>query len=145
LNTLAQEAAPLSWRRGWMVLGALLMAAVAAIALLPATRHFTAMALALPAGDKLLHGRAFAALTGWSVNLSHRPRPRLGAAAACLLFGLLIECAQWPHHPRDASVWDLAADALGLALGALLLRTPLAGMLARVERRLGPAQARSRG
>jgi VanZ family protein len=62
-------------------------------------------------------------------------------AAACLLFGLLIELAQWPHNPKDASVWDLAADALGLALGALLLRTPLAGVLARVERGLGMQQA----
>ncbi|UGB45297.1 VanZ family protein [Frateuria edaphi] len=141
MNALVREAAPLRWHRGWAVLGVLLMVAVAAIALLPATRHLTAMALALPEGDKLLHMVAFAALMGWWGNLYHRPRPRLGVAAACLLFGLLIELAQWPHNPKDASVWDLAADALGLALGALLLRTPLAGVLARVERGLGMQQA----
>jgi hypothetical protein len=140
VNALVREAAPLRWHRGWAVLGVLLMVAVAAIALLPATRHLTAMALALPEGDKLLHMVAFAALMGWWGNLYHRPRPRLGVAAACLLFGLLIELAQWPHNPKDASVWDLAADALGLALGALLLRTPLAGVLARVERGLGMQQ-----
>ncbi|MGN2251550.1 VanZ family protein [Frateuria sp. GZRe14] len=141
MNALVRGAAPLRWHRGWVVLGVLLMVAVAAIALLPATRHLTAMALALPEGDKLLHMVAFAALMGWWGNLYHRPRPRLGVAAACLLFGLLIELAQWPHNPKDASVWDLAADALGLALGALLLRTPLAGVLARVERGLGMQQA----
>src|SRR3569623_3219258 len=87
---------------------------------------------------------AFAALMGWRGNLYHRPRPRLGVAAACLLFGLLIELAQWPHNPKDASVWDLAADAMGLALGALLLRTPLAGVLAGVERWLGLQQTQGR-
>lgn len=135
-------AAP-QWRMGWVTLGAALMAAVAALALLPAARQLNAMALALPQGDKLLHVLAFAMLMGWWGNLYHRARQRLGVAAACLVFGLLIECAQWPHDPEDASVWDLAADALGLALGALLLRTPLAGVLARAERWLGLTQARS--
>ena len=137
MNAIAEQTLLLRWHRGWVVLGVLLMMAVAAIALLPATRHLTALALALPAGDKLLHMLAFAALMGWWGNLYHRPRRRLGVAAACLLFGLLIECAQWPHNPRDASVWDLAADALGLVLGGLLLRTPLAGVLARAERWFG--------
>ena len=135
-------AAP-QWRHGWLVLGVALMAVVAAFALLPAARHLDAMALALPQGDKLLHVLAFAMLMGWWGNLYHRPRQRLAAAAACLLFGLLIECAQWPHNPEDASVWDWAADALGLALGALLLRTSLGGMLTRAERWLGLTQARS--
>jgi VanZ family protein len=125
------------WRNGWLALGAALMLAVAALALLPAARQLNALALALPQGDKLLHVLAFAALMGWWGNLYHRPRQRLGVAVACLLFGLLIECAQWPHDPEDASVWDLVADALGLALGALLLRTPLAGVLGRAERWLG--------
>ena len=139
---MSATAAP-QWRTGWVALGAALMAAVAALALLPAARQLNAMALALPQGDKLLHVLAFAMLMGWWGNLYHRARQRLGVAAACLVFGLLIECAQWPHDPEDASVWDLAADALGLALGALLLRTPLAGVLARAERWLGLTQARS--
>jgi hypothetical protein len=125
------------WRSGWMALGAGLMAAVAALALLPAARRLNAMALALPQGDKLLHVLAFALLMAWWGNLYRRPRQRLGVAAACLVFGLLIECAQWPHDPDDASVWDLAADAVGLGVGALLLRTPLAGVLVRVEGWLG--------
>ena len=139
---MSAAAAP-QWRMGWVALGAVLMAAVAALALLPAARQLNAMALALPQGDKLLHVLAFAMLMGWWGNLYHRARQRLGVAAACLVFGLLIECAQWPHDPEDASVWDLAADALGLALGALLLRTPLAGVLARAERWLGLTRARS--
>jgi hypothetical protein len=125
------------WRTGWLALGAALMLTVAALALLPAARQLNAMALALPQGDKLLHVLAFAVLMGWWGNLYRHARQRLGVAAACLLFGLLIECAQWPHAPEDASMWDLAADALGLGIGALLLRTPLAGVLARAERWLG--------
>jgi hypothetical protein len=125
------------WRTGWVALGMALMAAVAAIALLPATRHLTAMALALPEGDKLLHVLAFAGLMLWWGNVYRRTGVRLGVAAACLAFGVLIECAQWPRHPDDASAWDVLADVVGLALGALLLRSPLAGVLVRVERRLG--------
>jgi VanZ family protein len=120
-----------------MVLGVALMAAVAAIALLPATRQLTAMALALPAGDKLLHVLAFAVLMLWWGNLYRRPRARWVVALACLLFGMLIEVAQWPRSPEDAGVWDVAADVAGLALGGLLLRTPLACALVRAERWLG--------
>ena len=121
------------WRTGWVVLGVLLMLAVAAIALLPAARRLTGMALALPEGDKLLHVFAFAVLMLWWGNLYRRPRARAVLAVGCLLFGVLIEVAQWPHNPKDASVWDVAADVVGLALGGLLLRTPLAGLLARAE------------
>lgn len=131
------SAAAPRWRAGWIVLGVVLAVAVAALALLPAARRLNAMALALPHGDKLLHVLAFTVLMAWWGNLYHGGRQRLGVAAAGLLFGLLIECAQWPHDPDDANVWDLAADAVGLALGALLLRTPLAGALARIERWLG--------
>jgi len=137
LNTAATDAASLRWRTGWFALGALLMLTVALIALLPATRRLTAMALALPDGDKLLHVLAFAGLMLWWGNVYRRTGVRLGVAAACLVFGVLIECAQWPRHPNDASGADVLADLVGLALGALLLRTPLADALLRVERWLG--------
>lgn len=125
--------APLRWRTRWFVLGLVLMALVACIALLPATRRFTGLAMAMPHGDQLLHGLAFTALMGWWGNVYRRPRARLLAAAACLLFGVLIECAQWPYSPDDADPYDVLADALGIGLGLLLLRTPLADVLARAE------------
>lgn len=138
MSATAAYAAPrLRWRAGWVVLGVLLMLAVGAIALLPATRQLTGMALALPEGDKLLHVLAFTALMLWWGNVYRRARARWVVAAVCLLFGVLIECAQWPSAPEDASVWDVAADVVGLALGGLLLHTPLAGVLTRMERWLG--------
>jgi hypothetical protein len=137
LNASVTDTVALRWRSGWFALGALLMLAVALIALLPVTRQLTAMALALPAGDKLLHVLAFAALMLWWGNVYRRTGVRLGVAAACLVFGVLIECAQWPRDPEDASGWDVLADLVGLALGALLLRTPLADALLRIEKRLG--------
>lgn len=45
----------LYWHRRWVLLGVLAMAGVFAIALVPATRHLTAVALVIPEGDKLLH------------------------------------------------------------------------------------------
>jgi hypothetical protein len=137
LNASVTDTVALRWRSGWFALGALLMLAVALIALLPVTRQLTAMALALPAGDKLLHVLAFAALMLWWGNVYRRTGVRLGVAAACLVFGVLTECAQWPRDPEDASAWDVLADLVGLALGALLLRTPLADALLRIEKRLG--------
>jgi hypothetical protein len=137
VSVTAALAAPLRWRAGWASLGVLLMLAVAAIALLPVTRRLTAAALVLPDGDKLLHVLAFAALMLWWGNVYHRTRARWVAAGVCLWFGVLIELAQWPHHPEDASVWDVAADAAGLAFGGLLLCTPLGGLLAWIEARLG--------
>lgn len=132
MNAVARPT-PLRWRTGWLVLGLVLMALVACTALLPATRRLTGLALMLPQGDKLLHGLAFTALMGWWGNVWRRRRARLVAAAACLLFGVLIECAQWPYSPDDADPFDVLADALGIGLGLLLLRTPLADVLARSE------------
>ncbi|MCX7512723.1 VanZ family protein [Frateuria sp. STR12] len=131
------------WRTGWSVLGLLLMLAVLASALLPVTRQLTAMAISLtPEGDKLLHVAAFAGLMLWWGNVYRRTGVRLGVAAACLAFGVLIECAQWPADPDDASAWDVLADLVGLGLGVLLLRTPLADMLVRAEDWLGLRQTR---
>jgi hypothetical protein len=137
LSAAATEVASLRWRTVWFALGALLMLTVALIALLPATRRLTAVALVLPEGDKLLHVLAFAGLMLWWGNVYRRTGVRLGVAAACLAFGVFIEVAQWPRHPNDASGWDVVADLVGLALGALLLRTQLAGVLVRIETWLG--------
>jgi VanZ family protein len=116
-----------------VLLGLLVMAGVFAIALVPAMRHLTAVSLVIPEGDKLLHAGAFAALMlGWG-NVYRSGRGRSWIAASCLLFGVLIELAQWPRSPEDADGFDLLADAIGLALGGLLLRTPLAAVLASGE------------
>jgi VanZ family protein len=46
---------------------------------------------------------------------------------------VFIEFAQWLDPPRDASAWDVLADVLGILVALLLLRTPLARVLANLE------------
>ena len=60
-------------------------------------------------------------------------RRRIAAALGCLAFGVFIEFAQWLDPPRDADPFDVLADAAGIALAGLLLRTPLARVLASGE------------
>lgn len=71
--------------------------------------------------DKLNHLLAFSALgfLAWQAF----PAQRVHAYWALLGFGLLIELVQWYLPTRSAELADLAADALGLALGAVLSRT----------------------
>ena len=127
----------LRWHRHWVMLGALITAAVACVALMPAWRYLIHLALTFPAGDKWLHALSFAGLLLWWGNVYRHPRSRLAAAAVCLAFGLLIEFAQWPSAPDDADGFDVLADLAGLALALGLLRTPLGTVLAGVEARLG--------
>lgn len=76
---------------------------------------------ALPAqnwSDKLNHLLAFSALglLSW-----HAFPGRRGAAFLALVgFGVLIELVQWQLPTRNAEWADLAADGLGLLIGAAL-------------------------
>jgi len=137
VSTVVGRAPPatgrLAWHRGWLVLGALLALGVFGAAMLPAARQLNRLMLAIPDGDKLLHLAAFAGLMLWWGNVYRRWHTRWAIAGWCLLFGLLIEGAQWPVAPEDADPFDLLADAAGIALALLALRTPLGQLLARGE------------
>ena len=132
----------LHWHRGWSVLGVLLVLGVSCAALLPALRHLSRLALVIPDGDKLLHVVAFTALMLWWGNIYRQRRGRQAIAALLLLFGFLIECAQWPIAPEDADAFDLLADVVGIALALALLRTPLGQLLARAGAAAANAPAR---
>ena len=134
---MSQAAARLRWHRLWTALGVLLMAWTLWMALQPDP----AITLDFPEGDKLLHAFTFTCLMGWWGNLHHGRRGRIASAALCLAFGIFIEFAQWLDPPRDADAWDVVADGVGIALALLLLRTPLANVLAGVERLLGRRSA----
>jgi VanZ family protein len=127
--------ARLRWHVPWVALGALIMAWVLWMALQPDPD----ITLAIPQGDKILHATTFTCLMGWWGNVYRSRRGRLGSVLLCLAFGIFIEFAQWLDPPRDADVWDVVADSVGIALALLLLRTPLARVLLAVERLLLPA------
>ncbi len=92
-----------------------------------------AITATFPYGDKLLHAITFAGLMGWWGNIYDGRRPRAWAALGCLVFGIFIEFAQWVAPSRHADAFDVLADGIGILLALLLLRTPLAGVLASLE------------
>ncbi|MGY3041295.1 VanZ family protein [Rhodanobacter sp. TND4EL1] len=119
----------LRWHTAWVVLGALIMAWTLWMALTPDPD----ITLDFPDGDKLLHATTFTCLMGWWGNVYRERRPRAWAALGCLAFGVFIEFAQWLDPPRDADAFDVLADGIGILIALLLLRTPLARVLASVE------------
>lgn len=114
----------------WIALGALLML----WGLYQALASDPSLHLDFPGGDKLLHVLGSVCLMGWWGNVFAGRRARNVAALGCLAYGVLIEGLQWLDPPRTADGLDVLADAGGIAVALLLLRTPLAGVLAHVER-----------
>ncbi len=122
----------LQLRRLWIAVGAALMLWGLYLALEPDPD----LRLDFANGDKLLHALGFACMMGWWGNVFAAPRARGIAAVGCLAYGVLIEGLQWLNPPRTADGLDVVADACGIAIALLLLRTPLSGLLARLERAL---------
>lgn len=122
----------LQWHWLWVAVGSVLMLWGLYLALEPDP----ALHLDFANGDKLLHALGFACVMGWWGNVFAASRARGIAALGCLAYGMLIEGLQWLDPPRTADGLDVLADACGIAIGLLLLRTPLADVLVRVERRL---------
>jgi hypothetical protein len=127
----------LRWHGGWVALGGAMMLFVTWMALTPDP----AITLAFTYGDKLLHACTFCGLTGWWGNICRGRWARVWIAMGCLAFGVFIELAQWLDPPRDASGWDVLADAIGILVALLLLRTPLARVLAGLETGVGRMRA----
>jgi VanZ family protein len=124
-----QTSARLRWHAWWVSTSVLIMLWVLWMALTPDPD----ITLAFPYGDKLLHAITFCSLMGWWGNVYRARRPRGWAALGCLAFGIFIEFAQRLDPPRDADALDVIADGIGILAALLLLRTPLARVLAGVE------------
>jgi VanZ family protein len=114
----------------WIAAGSMLML----WGLYQALEPNPALRLDFTNGDKVLHALGFACLMGWWGNVFVARRARITAALGCLAYGVLIEGLQWLNPPRTADGLDVLADVCGIVAALLLLRTPLAGVLARVER-----------
>lgn len=69
--------------------------------------------------DKLMHGVAFAVLTGLGLRIAQDGQQTLWWVAALLLSGWLIECLQQLVPDRGFSWPDMAANAAGIAVVAL--------------------------
>lgn len=117
----------------WLALWWLAVVVVTAACLLPARE----LPRVPPGADKLEHFLAWFALAASAVQI-FRPRRALWRAAIGLVaLGIAIELAQGAlTASRAMDPWDVAADALGVAAGIALARTPLRDLLLRIEPRL---------
>lgn len=119
----------------WWTLGAALLAVIAALSLLP----LHGPDLELPNSDKLNHALAYTLLMLYFGQLARR---RLLAAAGLLAFGVGIELLQSMLPARSAELADLAANLVGMLLGAALLRTACGRTLRAIEARLPRRRSR---
>ncbi len=133
--------ASLRLHRLWWVLGGLLLLSIAALSLLP----IRGPDLGLPQGDKWHHAFAYLVLTLYFGQLVATGwRTRFVLVLGLLGYGIAIELAQSFTPARQAELADLAANALGIAIGLVLLSSPLGRALAAIDARLS-GDARSRG
>ena len=108
-----------------VALGWVLVALIAYLSLTPAPPSFE---MGFEQGDKLEHFLAYGSLMLWFSQLYVRTPVRAAYALGFVALGIALEFIQ-PQFGRDFELADMAADALGVALGwagalALKLRLP---------------------
>lgn len=89
--------------------------------------------------DKWLHAGAYLLLTLWFCGVHERRRWPL-VAAGLLLLGAAIEFAQGRTGYRQADLFDMAANAAGIALGLVLAAAGAGGWCRWLEDRLPGAE-----
>ncbi len=124
---------PFRFARFWLLLG---WVGVGVVVFLSLTS--TPIRTTLVYGDKLGHLLAYAVLMGWFVQLYQRRAWLLLHALFLALLGVSLEFLQ-ELYGRHFEYADMAADALGVLLGAASALTPWQDALLRLERRLGPS------
>jgi VanZ family protein len=122
----------LRFRRWWFCTGLLIAAAITVTSLLPA-RNLPDLGLS----DKFEHAFSYLVLAFWFASVIVR-RDYFVLMMSLLAFGGAIELFQgWMGLGREADLLDLAADAVGIALGVALAATPLGRWAEWLERLWG--------
>ncbi|MBB1087758.1 hypothetical protein H4F99_04565 [Lysobacter sp. SG-8] len=125
---------PLRWPRGWLCAWLMFVAAVVVVSLLPA-RDLPPMPF--DGVDKLEHLLAYAAMATGAIMLFASRRTHAAVALALVALGIALEFAQGAMtDSRMADGADAVANALGVAIGWYLGRTPVARGLLALEARL---------
>lgn len=123
---------PLRYRRSWLLLFWLLVAAIAAGSLLPTE----ALPAAPPGVDKLEHFLAYLVLTFLGVGLVPE-RGLLRVAVFVLALGAGLEVGQGLMTASRIADWlDLAANAAAIGLATWLGHRGCAGWAARLEQQV---------
>jgi VanZ family protein len=122
---------PRLWLRAWFAM----LALTVVVCLLPAP-----MPLDIEHGDKLEHFVGYALLAAYAGMLFEAAYARRLAYVAVLALGVLIEGLQtFVPWRSGGDVADMAANALGVALGTGVAITPLRHVLQWFDSRFSPA------
>ncbi len=113
----------------WLILGWLLVALVIYLSLRPEPAPLT-----MDVGDKLPHLLAYAVLMFWFANLYAPRGPRITYACGFVTLGIALEFVQQATGYRTFEVADMAADAVGVAVGWLFAPPRVPSVLKLVER-----------
>ena len=116
-------------RQLWLVVGWLLVLLVIYLSLAP-----FAIEVPVEEGDKLGHVAAYAALMFWFANLYETLNTRWTLAIGLVALGVALEFVQGWTGYRTFEVADMAADALGVAVGWALAPPRLPNVLQHIER-----------
>jgi len=122
---------PLRHATLWRAVGWLMLLSIAIAMALPTP----AVDIELENADKWVHVFAFGILGGWTAQLYPFSRALLWRALGLLAFAAGTELMQVLIPWRSGDVADLAADAVGIALGISLALTPVGLTLQASERR----------
>jgi VanZ family protein len=115
----------------WKAAGWMLVLAIITLSLTPAPPH-----LNLEQGDKLGHFAAYGLVTLWFAQLYTALRQRIWLALGMVALGIALEYAQRATGYRSFEVADMAADAIGVAIGWLAAPPRLPNFLSWAEKRL---------
>ncbi|MEO8134798.1 MAG: VanZ family protein [Betaproteobacteria bacterium] len=128
-NVVPFDGIALLVRRAWWAVGWFGVALCIYLTLMPSPPT-----LNVAEGDKLQHIAAYVALMFWFVQLTADLRTRRRTALALVGLGVALEFAQLATSYREFSVADMAADAVGVALGWLLAPPRLPNFLQLTQR-----------
>lgn len=105
-------------RRLWLGVGAVLVAAICVLSLMPESPEQEATR---PEGtDKVEHVLAYGLLMFWFAHLEPEKQGRIRLAVGITGMGVALECLQGLIGHREFSAADLAANGLGVAVGWLV-------------------------
>ena len=136
---------PLRYAVRWRIAGIVLLLLVLVAMLMPAVwifptkREFLAWFVHV---DKWLHGLIFVFLAVWFAGQYQR-RSYWRIGLGLIAFGVLIEACQRLVTYRSADIFDIVADAGGIAIGLAIALSGLGGWSVWVENRLSKQEANS--
>lgn len=121
--------APLRWRLAWQLGGLVLITAVVLASVVPPFSIWAAQG-----EDKLMHALAYLVLSSYYAGVV-RPKRYALVALGLLGLGIALEFLQRELGYRIADPWDVAANAMGIALGLVAGLLGLSGWARAIERR----------